>query len=88
MIFATPIAFRRKARLSKQLPQAIVTTGRPLPRYQPHVVAGSYAGAAAIVALLLSTWWVPGLESALLTGGVWLGLIAIGYLVSSSRKAR
>lgn len=48
----------------------------------------SYVGAAAIVALLLSTWWVPILESTLITGAAWLGLIGIGYLVSSSRTKR
>jgi len=49
---------------------------------------GSYLGAAAIVALLLSTWWVPILESTLVTGAAWLALIAIGYFASSNRTRR
>lgn len=53
-------------------------TGRPI---------GSYVGATAILTLLLSTWWVPGLESILLTGAAWLALIVIGYYVSPRRTA-
>jgi AAT family amino acid transporter len=54
-------------------------TGRPF---------GSYVGAAAIVALLLTTWWVPGLESILITGAAWLALIVIGYVVSPRHAKR
>ena len=48
---------------------------------------GSYAGAAAIIAILVSTRWVPALESTLIAGGPWLALLVIGYLVSR-RSAR
>ena len=70
MIFVTHIAFRR-ARL-----QAGVDTRQPV---------ASWAGAAAIAAILLSTWWVPGLESTLVAGGPWLALLGIGYI--GSRRA-
>jgi len=40
---------------------------------------GSWAGAVLIAAILVSTWWVPGLQSTLLAGGPWLLLLAIGY---------
>ena len=40
---------------------------------------GSYAGAALITGILISTWWVPGLRSTLIAGGPWLGLLALGY---------
>ncbi len=48
---------------------------------------GSYAGAAMVAAILLSTWWAPGLRSTLLAGGPWLLLLAIGYRLSSPRAA-
>jgi L-asparagine transporter-like permease len=46
---------------------------------------GSYAGAAMVAAILLSTWWAPGLRSTLLAGGPWLLLLAIGYRLSTPR---
>jgi L-asparagine transporter-like permease len=47
---------------------------------------GSYAGAALIAAVLVSTWWVPGLRSTLLAGGPWLALLAIGYVYRPGRQ--
>jgi amino acid transporter, AAT family len=52
----------------------------------PAVPLGSYAGAALIVAIFISTWWVPGLRPTILSGGPWLLLLAIGYRLSA-RKA-
>ena len=43
---------------------------------------GSFAGAALIGGILLSTWWVPGLRSTLVAGGPWLLLLAVGYRLS------
>ena len=43
---------------------------------------GSYAGAALIGAILLSTWWIPDLRSTLLAGVPWLALLAGGYYLS------
>ena len=48
---------------------------------------GSYAGAALISAILVSTWWAPGLRSTLIAGGPWLLLLAIGYRLSVGRPA-
>lgn len=45
----------------------------------------SYVGAAAIAGILLATWWVPGLESTLVTGGPWMALLGLGYRLSSTR---
>jgi L-asparagine transporter-like permease len=42
----------------------------------------SYVGAAAIAAILIATYWLPGLESTLLSGGPWLALLAVGYFVA------
>jgi len=40
---------------------------------------GSYAGATLILAILVSTYWVPDLRSTVLAGVPWLALLAIGY---------
>jgi len=73
MIFVTHIAFRASAR-----------------RRDPSKAAGapiaSFAGAALISAILLSTWWVPGLESTLLAGAPWLLVLAAGYKLSGSKS--
>jgi L-asparagine transporter-like permease len=55
---------------------------------RPARPVGSLIGAASILAILVSTLWVPGLESTLAAGGPWLVLLAIGYLVSVGRKKR
>jgi AAT family amino acid transporter len=47
---------------------------------------GSCIGGAAILAILISTWWVPGLGSTLITGIPWLALLVIGYLVTRRRR--
>jgi amino acid transporter, AAT family len=53
---------------------------------RPAVPIGSYVGAALLVAMLISTWWVPGLRSTVLAGGPWLLLLAIGYRLSANRS--
>ena len=47
---------------------------------------GSCIGGAAILAILISTWWVPGLGSTLLTAIPWLALLEIGYLLTRRRR--
>jgi L-asparagine transporter-like permease len=47
----------------------------------------SCAGAALVGGILVSTWWVPGLESTLVTGVPWLLVLAVGYRVSRARVA-
>lgn len=51
----------------------------------PRLPLGSCAGATLVGAILLSTWWAPGLRSTLLAGGPWLALLAVGYRLSKSR---
>jgi amino acid transporter, AAT family len=51
----------------------------------PQVPPGSVAGALLVGGILVSTWWVPGLESTLVAGGPWLALLAIGYVMRPSR---
>lgn len=45
----------------------------------------SVVGAGLVAGILVSTWWVPGLESTLAAGGPWLLLLAIGYRLSPAR---
>lgn len=53
---------------------------------RPALPLGSCIGAAAMAALLVSTWWVPGLDATLLTGVPWLVILGIGYALSSRRS--
>jgi L-asparagine transporter-like permease len=46
---------------------------------RPAVPVGSYIGAVAIAAILVSTWWVPDLRSTLISGIPWMLVLAIGY---------
>lgn len=48
---------------------------------------GSCLGAAAIAAILVSTWWVPGLDTTLFAGGPWLAILGIGYALSRRRAS-
>jgi amino acid transporter, AAT family len=40
---------------------------------------GSYAGAALIAGILISTWWVPALRATIPAGAPWLIVLAVGY---------
>ena len=41
----------------------------------------SLAGLAAVLAVMLSTWWVPGFRITLLAGVPWLTLVTVCYFV-------
>jgi amino acid transporter, AAT family len=69
MIFVTHLAFRRNQRAG----------GRVDPTSRPYGGATSTVGAATIAAILVSTWWVPGLRVTILAGIPWLALLAVGY---------
>lgn len=71
MIFVTHIAFCRAS-----------GTGGGARR----VPVASWIGAAVISAVLLSTWWAPGLESTLVAGGPWLALLGVGYRLSAPSR--
>ena len=53
----------------------------------PAVAVTSYLGAGLVGAILISTWWVPGLQSTLTAGGPWLALLGVGYFLSARREA-
>ncbi|MGC1617295.1 MAG: amino acid permease [Candidatus Acidiferrum sp.] len=71
MIFVTHLAFRRRAAKWEKPPQ----------RFAPRGPWSSLFGLAALTAVLISTWWVPGLRITLKTGVPWLALISLCYLV-------
>jgi AAT family amino acid transporter len=53
----------------------------------PAVAWSSWAGAFLVGAMLISTWWLPGLRSTLLVAGPWLLTLAVGYRLSAVRAA-
>ncbi len=76
MIFVTHIAFRASVRRGD--PSGAASAGIPL---------ASLAGGALIGAILVSTWWVPGLESTLVAGVPWLLVLGVGYKLSSATSS-
>jgi L-asparagine transporter-like permease len=52
----------------------------------PAAPIASYLGAALLLAILVSTWWIPALRPTLLAGGPWLLALAIGYRLSGARS--
>jgi L-asparagine transporter-like permease len=69
MIFVTHLSFRRSQWVG----------GRTDPTRRAYGGATSTLGAATIAAILVSTWWVPGLRVTILAGIPWLVLLAVGY---------
>ncbi len=73
MIFVTHIAFRR----------AWVRAGSPpLPYRSRFGEKGSLLGAVVMLAILVSTWWVPDLQVTLKASLPWLGLVGLAYWLS------
>ena len=84
MIFVTHIAY------CLALAAAPASQAETSPELARHRVGrlralGSYVGVTLVAAILVSTWWVPGLQSTLVAGGPWLLLLALGYRVSAAR---
>jgi L-asparagine transporter-like permease len=78
MIFATHVAFR----------STWERAGRPALVYTaPSGKAGSVLGTVVMSAILLSTWWAPGLDVTLRAALPWLALVALGYWLSRRSKA-
>lgn len=68
MIFITHLFFRTKRRGERQLP--VRMPGWP---YTPLL------GAALVIAILITTYWVEGMKLTLIVGLPWLGLISLCY---------
>jgi AAT family amino acid transporter len=71
MIFVSNLAFRR--RTAKWV--------KPPLRLAPRGPWSSVFGLTALTAVLISTWWVPGLRITLQAGVPWLVFISLCYLV-------
>jgi amino acid transporter, AAT family len=76
MIFVTHLAFRRK---TSKWP-------RPPVRFAPRGPWTSLFGFTALAAVLVSTWWIPGLRITLTAGIPWLLFISLCYLVWKRRS--
>jgi L-asparagine transporter-like permease len=76
--FLTHVAFRRHWQ----------RTGTPLLYRSPYGAAGSWLGATLMLALLVTTWWAPGLRGTLLAAGPWLLVLTVGYRVSREMAPR
>jgi L-asparagine transporter-like permease len=73
MIFVTHVAFRR----------AWERSGSPPLAYRSRFGAnGSILGAVVMLAILVSTWWAPGLDVTLKASVPWLGLVGLAYWLS------
>ena len=73
MIFITHVAFRR----------AWVRAGSPpLPYRSRFGENGSILGGIVMLAILVSTWWAPGLRVTLQASLPWLGLVGLAYWLS------
>jgi amino acid transporter, AAT family len=77
MIFVTHLFFRRKwdAERRPRLPVRMI--GYPYT---------SLLGAAAIAAILVTTWWVEGMRLTLIAGLPWLGVLTVAYLLVRRRR--
>jgi L-asparagine transporter-like permease len=71
MIFVTHLFFRRRTSKLAQPPMRIAPRGP----------WSSLFGLAALTAVLISTWWVPGLRITLIAGVPWLVFISACYFI-------
>jgi AAT family amino acid transporter len=71
MILVTHLAFRH----------ANERAGKAVLRFAPPGPWSSLFGLTALVAVLISTWWVPGFRVTLEAGPVWLVFITVCYLI-------
>jgi L-asparagine transporter-like permease len=78
MTLLAHIAFRR---FHKQHARPYLQLGPPGPW-------ASFVGFAAVFAVLISTWWVPGFRITLMAGVPWLAALSLGYWIWSSAKRR
>ena len=79
MIFLTHLAFR---------PRWIAANGTRLPVQLIGFPYTSIVGALAILAILITTWWVAGMRIALVSGVPWLCILTIAYFFVARRRER
>jgi AAT family amino acid transporter len=73
MILVTHLAFRR----------AHQRAGKTVLRFAPPGPWSSLLGLMALIAVLISTWWVPGFRVTMVAGPVWLAFLTVCYLIWS-----
>jgi L-asparagine transporter-like permease len=78
MIFVTHLMFRRR----------VARYGEAIKRFGPRGPWTSILGAGALGAVLVSTWWVPGLRITVTAGVPWLVFITVCYFVWRKRHPR
>src|SRR6266568_2167434 len=78
MTLLTHLAFRRHHRRN----------GKPYLQLGPAGPWASLFGLAAVLAVILSTWWVPGFRIMLRAGVPWLALLTVCYFVWRSKVLR
>ena len=72
MVFLTHLKFR---------PAWERSVGARLPVRMIGYPYTSLLGAGLLVAILATTWWIPGMRPALVAGLPWLGVVTIGYWI-------
>ena len=80
MIFVTHLAFRRHYR-------GAVNGFAPV-RFAPRRPWSSLGGLLALAAVLVSTWWIPGMRITLVAGLPWLVFISLCYLLWVTLRRR
>lgn len=78
MILLTHLAFRRSN----------ARAGKSALRFAPPGPWSSLLGLAALLGVLISTWWVPGFRITLFAGPPWLAFITLCYLVWRKAHSR
>ena len=70
MIFVTHLSFRRAW---------LAQGGRRLPVRMPGYPYTSLLGALLVAAIIITTWWVPGMRSTIFAGLPWLAILTVVY---------
>jgi L-asparagine transporter-like permease len=79
MIFVTHLFFRR---------QWVAQGGRELPVQIPLFPVTTIIGALAVLAIIVSTWWVPGMRPTLESGIPWLAALTVLYYAWGRNRRR
>src|SRR2546430_11650865 len=78
IILATHLAFRKRMEQRK----------KEYVRFAPRGHWSSALGLAALLGVLLSTWWVPDFHVSLLSGPPWLGFVTLCYFIWRAYRNR
>ena len=95
MIFVTHLSFRRHWDSQKILPVRLEASVLPvrlerriLPVRMPGFPLTTILGGLAVLAIIISTWWVEGMRVTLESGIPWLVLLSLCYFVWERGRAR